>query len=527
MSDRAFTFNQKITLLLLILFAYFMRVLDLTSRSLWFDEAVEFLSAAVPPHLLPQAITAGNYQPPLNIILIHIWHQVDMHPVWLRYLFVSISLLSVLGMVRLTAVLLDQKSALFAGLIMAIMPTEIYYAQDVGEYALLICCLTWSLYFLVQAQRAGSWKYWSAWLILSTLAVYTHYGAAIIVLPVAATTILVNIWLRRSEQLKKQLAVGFIALAGSLPLLLYFLPSQIRRVSNDLSSVQNLLRIDYLSSDFFLGIVDLFSYNLIGYPYSGIEPNYALSFIVLIAVTFFLIWQANYVREAHWLLWFVAAYITYYLLVKIGLYVGFGNRYGLIFTPFYVLAAAALFQQAQKGARRRFLHIGLFILLGLQIYALPQETINQQLRDRPTWQPAENMGELFAYWQEKKTDDEQTYVFYSAVPAFRYYAVVGGLDQEPIMETTPFPICNAQTGRQLCQDEDITFGEWIRHLDPAEKRANFENGLGGRPERVWIFFSHTFEDEHEQMIAELSAHYSIQEQFGDGGESLYLLLLRN
>jgi hypothetical protein len=66
----------------ILLLAYGLRVLDIAHRSLWFDEAVEALTANSPFLLLPEAVISWNYQPPLTAYVLHIWSQISIHPLW-------------------------------------------------------------------------------------------------------------------------------------------------------------------------------------------------------------------------------------------------------------------------------------------------------------------------------------------------------------------------------------------------------------------------------------------------------------
>jgi len=231
--------KQKSTYLYLtipvLLLAYGLRLLDITRRSLWFDEAVEYLTAVTPLHQLPQAVIAANFQPPLHSFLLHIWLQISIQPLWLRYLAVLISMFTLVGVMKLAGLIFGLRGALIAGLITAVMPTEIYYAQDVGEYSLLVCTLTWSLYFLYRAmQQRSRWLHWGLWALFSIAAVYTHYGAAIVVIPLALATLARNLWRRRCKALQQQITVSLVSGALALPILLYFLPAQFRRVSDNI-----------------------------------------------------------------------------------------------------------------------------------------------------------------------------------------------------------------------------------------------------------------------------------------------------
>jgi hypothetical protein len=72
---RSLSFLAPIAVLWL---AFGLRMLDVTVRSLWYDEAVEYLTASVPLGSLAEAVVTANYQPPLYSYLLHLWLGVSI-----------------------------------------------------------------------------------------------------------------------------------------------------------------------------------------------------------------------------------------------------------------------------------------------------------------------------------------------------------------------------------------------------------------------------------------------------------------
>jgi uncharacterized membrane protein len=172
----------------ILLLAFAVRMWDINARSLWFDEAVEYWSAAPPLWLLPRTVLA-TYQPPLYTFLLHMWLKVGMEAVWLRFLSVVLSMLTLVGVTTWGYRLFGLRGALIAAGITALLPSEVRYAQEIGEYALMVCGLTWALYFLDRALRGSGWKFWSLWGFFSIVSVYSHYGTSLVVVPLAAISL--------------------------------------------------------------------------------------------------------------------------------------------------------------------------------------------------------------------------------------------------------------------------------------------------------------------------------------------------
>ena len=172
-------FRRYLLFSLILLLAFALRVWDINARSLWFDEAFEYWSANAPFWELPGNVLT-SYQPPLYTYLLHMWLKFGIEAVWLRFLSVGLSMLNVVGVMIWGHRLSGLRGALIAGGMAAILPSEVRYAQEVGEYAIMGCALTWVLSFLDYASNNPRWMFWGLWGLFSVISVYTHYGAIIV-----------------------------------------------------------------------------------------------------------------------------------------------------------------------------------------------------------------------------------------------------------------------------------------------------------------------------------------------------------
>lgn len=501
----------------LLLFGFGLRIWDITARSLWFDEAVEYLTARTAFTQLPQAVITSNYQPPLMAYLLHGWTKIDISPLWLRYLPITFSMLTIAGIISWAKFSFGQRTALAAAAIITVMPTEIYYAQDVGEYAPMICLLTYALYFLDRARQLGTWRDWILWGVFGVTAVYTHYGAAIIIIPVTILVLASNILKRKKQFVQKQIMVGLAASLTALPLLLYFLPAQIRRVSS--SFLSHSIMSPRQELDLFIqALSDTFLYNLIGWPLSGIHRWFGFIILVAIVILLLFLWFKipGYVNS-----WLIGTFAAYYILVRIGAYDGFGFRYGLIFTPLFTIGAALLISKTFQYWQHFALAI-LGLAISIQIYALPHPTASSWLRQSSAWSPNENIAEPFAFWQTQREASDATYIFYASLPAFRYYLQSHGIDQAQTIPPSSFVECSASQKIEVCRANNLFYEPWSRNLSVDERRAKISDIMEGWPDRVWVFFSHTWPGEEAVMIAIFSEKYEIEDKYQTLGASVYL-----
>jgi hypothetical protein len=218
--------------------------------------------------------------------------------------------------------------------------------------------------------------------------------------------------------------------------------------------------------------------------------------------------------------------LFYFGLVRLGLYEGFGFRYALIFTPIVVMVLVWVLVRLTKSP---FAIVGWFLLVALlsvELYAVPHPTFSRLLRNEKAWSPQEDLQLAFDYWQEQRLTDEATYVYYGAVPAMRYYLRLSGLDTTPIEDARAIVECSAEKGLPVCRENQVYFSRWVRALTTEEKIADMFTTMGTMPQRVWLLFSHTHQDEAEDMMAQLQNQYEIIDQFQEGEPataSAYLL----
>ena len=163
----------------ILLLAYMLRLIGLTSESLWIDEGY---SLALASHNARDIVkgTAADQHPPLYYLLLHLWLSVGRSVFHLRYLSVLIGMLGVATGALVGQQLLGRRAGIVAALLLACSPMHIWYSQEARMYILLALLTTLSAYTSWRLVRGlGGWMLYG----LSTLlALYTHYFAGFILL---------------------------------------------------------------------------------------------------------------------------------------------------------------------------------------------------------------------------------------------------------------------------------------------------------------------------------------------------------
>ncbi len=164
--------------------AALLRSLFIQSRGIQYDDAFSIFLSQRP---LSQIVsgTAADTMPPLYYFLLHLWGMVSWDLWWLRLLSVILSLVSVALIYQITCKLADVQAGLFASVLAAISPLQIYHAQDLRMYALTTCLVMGNFYFFIriwQIQGKQRVADWLGLILCSAGALYAHNLAGFLLL---------------------------------------------------------------------------------------------------------------------------------------------------------------------------------------------------------------------------------------------------------------------------------------------------------------------------------------------------------
>ncbi|MFN8382719.1 MAG: glycosyltransferase family 39 protein [Anaerolineales bacterium] len=222
--------GKKLALILLLAIA--LRSIGIISRPIWYDEAFSILfsekgpSAMIYGTLSETGTGSADIHPLGYYSLLWVWINTFGNSIFAaRMLSVAISLVSLVLIYKIAESLFNERTALIACIIFAILPFQIHFAQEIRMYGLLTLWLLLSTLSFLRA-RAGSWKWWGIFALSSALAQYTHNLAAFYLIPLALTPLIQRDW----KTLRS------LAIAGLVSIILYLpwainLPAQFSKVS--------------------------------------------------------------------------------------------------------------------------------------------------------------------------------------------------------------------------------------------------------------------------------------------------------
>jgi hypothetical protein len=184
---------QRIILLATMLLAWWLRLVELAKQDIWWDEARNIDVALRPFWQIPTAPEL-DIHPPVYFWLLHIWGrmnslQMGMAPVEIAYVTRLLSVLAGVASVALLYALASrcapserrQWAGVLAALMGALSPFWLAESQETRMYTVGFALLTGAAVVLLAALKQSVRGRFVWFVLLSALALLTHYNAVFIV----------------------------------------------------------------------------------------------------------------------------------------------------------------------------------------------------------------------------------------------------------------------------------------------------------------------------------------------------------
>ncbi len=175
--------KPTISLLLLLLFAFALRVIGLDRLSLAYDEAATALMArATPAEIIAFHWDAAFEHLPVWVLLMHLWSNLAGQSEFaLRFLPALAGTLLVAFVWHLAHTIWPDKPRLpFLGAIfVALAPVLVYYSQEARMYTLVVILMLLSLLLMLRLYNESSWNVVIAFWVINWCMLGLHYVAAL------------------------------------------------------------------------------------------------------------------------------------------------------------------------------------------------------------------------------------------------------------------------------------------------------------------------------------------------------------
>jgi len=445
------------------LLAALLRLYQVGERSVWFDEAIELLIARAPFAEIQKTSYEWFYgDPPLYSWLLHIILKLgESEWVW-RMPSVLVGTFGVLAAYHLFRLWVDVPTALLSQTMLAVSPAQVYYSQEVNQYAFMVFFAIVILWAFQRTLQCPSIRRMLIFSTLSIFGLFTHYGLLWMIVGLFFTVPLkmkVSSWYKWWPTILS-LGLSFSGLflfviRPQLQVMRKIFPSPSKQWFISSAEIKSLGHQLWATAHLFTDYRDLGAG-----PHSLITWLFILFFSLglIIALT-----KPNW-RTLPWLLLFLL--LISYMAHRLGFYF-WGARYLLYLSPlFYLFCSIGLVALAHRGFAFKFLPV---VALCLLLY-------NERFVGWPNQDTGEHLRPVVRQVQAKARPEEGIYVYYGAKPAFLVY----------------------YSGTR----NRVHYGKWFREKPLNEKLADIEPFMTLWP-HWWLVASHLYSGEVEALLKAL------------------------
>lgn len=176
---------------IILLLGAILRLTFLGHRSLWLDEAATFTLSTSSLHAFASEWWAREANATAYFLLERLWLHLG-HSEWmLRFPSAAFGVAGVAAIYAFARRGFGMVEARIASFLLAVNPAHIEHSQDARTYTMAMCLAVLSCVLLVDAIENGGWKSWTAYMLVSALAVYSHYFASLVLVAQACSLIAV------------------------------------------------------------------------------------------------------------------------------------------------------------------------------------------------------------------------------------------------------------------------------------------------------------------------------------------------
>jgi mannosyltransferase len=201
-----------------LLLAAVLGLLTLGKRSFFLDETASVTIAKQPWHQFWHVIATREGNMVLYHLLLSEWMKIDNSEFFIRLISVAAFVGSVAALYALARRVAGERVALVAGLLLAINPFMIHFAQTARGYELSVLLVTCSALLFARALERQTWAAWLSYSLLGALGVYAHFFALLVPAGLALSLLFVA-----PERLQWRKLIGAAAAMGVLLIPFFYL----------------------------------------------------------------------------------------------------------------------------------------------------------------------------------------------------------------------------------------------------------------------------------------------------------------
>jgi mannosyltransferase len=222
--------RQNIAFFLVVLLASLLSLYELSSKSIWYDEACSITFAQQDVHLL---LKHSYLFRPLYFVILKVWIFLLAHDEFsARLLSVLFSIFSIFPLYLMGKQLWGNKRANLIVLVYALSPYRVIISQQIQYYTLFILLGMMSMLFFMEIIHESEKKPYGFYILASLLFLYTHPFALFLIITQNAYMF----WFYRNSFVDKYawLKTQGVLVGGAIPLIIF---SQLPAVKSQFGSI--------------------------------------------------------------------------------------------------------------------------------------------------------------------------------------------------------------------------------------------------------------------------------------------------
>lgn len=490
---------------------------NLTQSALWYDEAVEYfyskyMLGAVPGGFNTNSMyerIVNTYQPPLYNWLMHLWLVFFDSEFSFRLAGALVTLLGTMGIFAVLSELTNYHWASLGSLLYIFTGSVAYYALECAEYNLMLCCVSWTLFFYIKAMVTGKTLSLAGFFIFACLSVYSQYGAAFLIITLYLSLFIHCLRSKNKEIIKRIILLTvFVLVVAVLPLIWLFLLPQIQHqgitsVSHNIHFAKNRSMI----VDFIMSVLKQLHWNFgVRGELPRIIRGLPLGVVGVAGIATIIIVVRKNKMAVHLVCICIASWLIYYIMTACSFY-GYnswnaeslgtdniGGKYGLFLSPLWVTTLVygayhfSIFVKEKASNITWILYsvllaIAIFIFCGAGIVSVGKPNKKDDVR------------EAAKAWYENKAYDSITLVNQWSDANFQYY------------------LMHSNNYSESYQKRIMTADIWMRYAEFDEMKTHLYNmGIFDLEKFYYIgpSYGNSFEDSYDIFVEVMeSADYNV------------------
>lgn len=153
----------------------------ITAKSFWLDEGSSITMSRLDWFNFIRIMWRREMNMMLYYLLLRGWLHLGDSVAWIRGLSVVFAVAAIPAIFVLGRKMLGTSFGLVSALLLSVNAFQVRYAQEARSYSLLVLLLILASYFFVTAIESGRRRDWNGYIVASSLAIYAHFFAVLVV----------------------------------------------------------------------------------------------------------------------------------------------------------------------------------------------------------------------------------------------------------------------------------------------------------------------------------------------------------